>query len=207
MNLLLSFLVYRPDVGYVKNMSFLAGTILTYCNEPEAFICFANFVHQNFFIKLFFGHTNDIELRVSIFDSYFKEILPDLFVHFEALEIDTAFFLIDWMLTVFVKNVDFKIACRIWDNLILDGEIFLYKTGLAILFYFETKFLKQCHFQIKDQLSDMRGSLDEYKLFAIIEDQMLIDEDEFNREIKKQTWCTEKAKVLELAMELEQNQF
>ena len=45
LNLILSFLVYRPDVGYVKNMSFIAGTILVYCEEANAFICFANFVH------------------------------------------------------------------------------------------------------------------------------------------------------------------
>ena len=69
MNLILAFLVYRPDVGYVKvsttthhpfsslnlsfcaqNMSFLAGTLLTYCEEARAFICFANFVHEKLFI-------------------------------------------------------------------------------------------------------------------------------------------------------------
>ena len=36
---------------------------------------------------------------------------------------------------------------------------------------------------------------------------MLIDEDEFNKEIKKQTWGQEKAKVMELAMELEANSY
>ena len=123
-------------------MSFLAGTILVYCSEPEAFICFANFVHQHFFIKLFSGHIPDIQFRISMFETYFNAILPDLYMHFKDLDIDTAFFFTDWMLTVFVKNVDFKIACRIWDNLILDGEIFLFKTGLAILAYFQTKFMK-----------------------------------------------------------------
>lgn len=131
-------------------MSYLAGTILVFCSEPEAFICFTNFVHRSFFIKLFTGYIPDIKLRISIFKSYFKEILPDLYKHFKDLDINTEYFLIDWMLTIFVKNVDFKIACRIWDNLILDGEIFIFRTGLAILSYFQTKFLKQCHYQIKD---------------------------------------------------------
>lgn len=43
---------------------------------------------------------------------------------------------------MFVKNVDFKIACRIWDNMILDGEIFAFKTGLALLSYNQSKLLK-----------------------------------------------------------------
>ena len=53
----------------------------------------------------------------------------------------------------------------------------------------------------------MRGCLEEHRLFAIIEDQMLIDEDEFNKEIKKQTWGTEKKKIFDLAMELEASNF
>jgi len=76
--------------------------------------------------------------------------MPELHQHFDGLEIRTAFFLTDWFVTVFVKNLDFKIACRIWDNMILDGEIFAFKAGLAILSYFQSKFLKQCHFQIKE---------------------------------------------------------
>lgn len=82
MNLILSFLVYRPDVGYVKHMSFLAGTILVYCEEAEAFICFANFVHQTLFIKLYRGYIQDIKLRIDLFDSYFLEYLPELHQHF-----------------------------------------------------------------------------------------------------------------------------
>ena len=56
LNVLISFLVYRPDVGYVENMSFLAGIVLVHCEEAEAFICFTNWVHSNYFIKLFRGY-------------------------------------------------------------------------------------------------------------------------------------------------------
>ena len=129
-------------VFIVQNMSFLAGMMLVYGEEANAFICFANFVHKKLFIKLFRGYVQEIKMRIDLFDSYFVEMMPELHQHFEALEIDTALFLTDWFVTVFVKNVDFKIACRIWDNLILDGEIFVFKTGLAILVYFQSKFLK-----------------------------------------------------------------
>jgi len=130
-------------------LSFLAGIVLAQCdicNEAEAFICFTNLVHSNFFIKLLRGYLQDIKLRVYLFDQYFRKMLPELHAHFVALEIETAFFLTDWMLTGFVKNLDFKIASRLWDNLILDGELFAWRTGLANLTYLESTFLKQCHF-------------------------------------------------------------
>jgi len=46
------------------------------------------------------------------------------------------------MQTIFLKAMDFKIASRILDNYFLDGEIFVFKTGIAILTYFEPRFLK-----------------------------------------------------------------
>ena len=52
-------------------MSFLAGTLLAYCEEPQAFICFTNFVHEKLFIILFRGFIHDVRLRIDLFDSYF----------------------------------------------------------------------------------------------------------------------------------------
>lgn len=59
--------------------------------------------------------------------------MPDLFRHFETLDISTDLYLIDWMLTLFSKNMDLDIVSRIWDNFMLDGEVFAIKTALAIL--------------------------------------------------------------------------
>ena len=50
-------------------MSFLAGTIFAFCNdEAQAFITFANFVHQPIFIKFFQGYIPDVKLRVQLFE-------------------------------------------------------------------------------------------------------------------------------------------
>jgi hypothetical protein len=75
-------------------------------------------------------------------------MLPELFKHFEAVDLTTDLFLVDWLLTLYSKNVDIETAGRIWDNFLLDGEIFAIKTGLAILVYFESRFLKETHFKI-----------------------------------------------------------
>ena len=63
--------------------------------------------------------------------------MPDLNKHFETLDVTADLYLIDWMLTLFSKHMDLDIVSRIWDNFLLDGEIFAIKTALAILQYFE----------------------------------------------------------------------
>ena len=69
-------------------------------------------------------------------------MMPELYKHFETLDITTDLFLIDWMLTLYSKNMELDTVTRIWDNFMLDGEIFAIKTGLALLQYFERNFLK-----------------------------------------------------------------
>lgn len=44
--------------------------------------------------------------------------------------------------------MEIDLALRIWDNFLLDGEIYAIKTALAILMYFEKQFLKESHFKI-----------------------------------------------------------
>ena len=52
-----TFEVYRPDIGYVQGMSYLAWMFLVRLDEYRAFSCFANlilcdpFVHSLYFFK------------------------------------------------------------------------------------------------------------------------------------------------------------
>ena len=72
--------------------------------------------------------------------------MPDLFEHFEFLEIETIFYLPDWMLSCFVRVLRFKVASRIMDCFLLDGEIFIFKAGIALLMCYESELLKLSHY-------------------------------------------------------------
>ena len=71
-NIILAFVIYRPDVGYIKKMGILAGTLLTYCEETDAFICFANLVHSDYFLEFFTGMKKDSQLRLDLFNDMLK---------------------------------------------------------------------------------------------------------------------------------------
>lgn len=59
--------------------------------------------------------------------------MPELAKHFETLEITADLFLIDWMLTLFARVLTLEVAGRVWDNFMLDGEVFAMRTALALL--------------------------------------------------------------------------
>ena len=61
-----------------------------------------------------------------------------LYNHFKGLDLSPEIFLLNWFLTLFSSYFgDMNFIMRIWDNYLLEGEIFAIKTSLAILKYFE----------------------------------------------------------------------
>jgi len=42
-----AYVCYRPDVGYVQGMSFLAAILILNMDPPDAFICFANLLNRH----------------------------------------------------------------------------------------------------------------------------------------------------------------
>jgi TBC1 domain family member 14 len=62
--------------------------------------------------------------------------MPELFKQFSTLDITADLYLVDWMLTLFSKLLaptDLSIVGRIWDNFMLDGEIYTLRVALALL--------------------------------------------------------------------------
>jgi hypothetical protein len=54
---------------------------------------------------------------------------------------------------------------------LLDGEVFIFKTAIALLIYYESLLLKSSHYQIKDKLKNF-DDVEVERLFAIIMDEV-----------------------------------
>ncbi len=74
---------------------------------------------------------------------------------------------------------------RIWDNFLLDGEIFAIKTGLAMLKYRENQLINQPYNMIINYLrgKDLIAFVDEDKFFKVLE-TIEIDKDEYYDDLK-----------------------
>lgn len=117
-----------------------------YCDENDSFIAVTNLIHSHYFLNLIRGYVSDLKLRLSLFDQYFKSHLPDLYEHFVFLEIETALYLVDWMLSCMVRVLKLNVASRVIDCFLLDGEVIIFKTGIALLMYYESELLKSSHY-------------------------------------------------------------
>ncbi|CAN9500165.1 unnamed protein product [Ophioblennius macclurei] len=160
-----AYTCYRPDIGYVQGMSFIAAVLILNLEVAEAFITFANLLNKPCQMA-FFRVDHELMLRYfAAFEIFFEENLPRLFSHFQSNSLTPDLYLIDWIFTLYSKSLPLDVACRVWDVFCRDGEESLFRTGLGILRLFEDVLLQMDFIHIAQFLTRLPDDLQAHTLF------------------------------------------
>ncbi|XP_061692410.1 TBC1 domain family member 12-like [Syngnathoides biaculeatus] len=161
-----AYTCYRPDIGYVQGMSFIAAVLILNLEEADAFVTFANLLNKPCQMA-FFRVDHDLMLKYfATFEVFFEENLPRLFVHFKTNKLTPDLYLIDWIFTLYSKSLPLDVACRVWDVFCRDGEESLFRTGLGILRLFQDVLLQMDFIHVAQFLSRLPEDLQAHALFA-----------------------------------------
>ncbi|KAJ0055825.1 hypothetical protein NL108_013220 [Boleophthalmus pectinirostris] len=128
-----AYTCYRPDVGYVQGMSFIAAVLILNLDTADAFIAFANLLNKPCQMAFFRVDHSLMLTYFAAFEVFFEENLPKLFAHFKKNNLTPDIYLIDWIFTLYSKPLPLDLACRVWDVFCRDGEEFLFRTALGLL--------------------------------------------------------------------------
>ncbi|GMR62403.1 hypothetical protein PMAYCL1PPCAC_32598, partial [Pristionchus mayeri] len=131
--LICTYVCYRPDVGYVQSMSFIAGLLLLQMEPYPAFVAFANLMSRPLQTAFFQLQQPEMTEYFIAFDRYFAQELKELHEHFDDLDVRPDLYLIEWVYTLFAKSLPLDVTCRVWDVFLRDDEEFVFKTALGIL--------------------------------------------------------------------------
>ncbi|KYK69108.1 TBC domain-containing protein [Toxoplasma gondii TgCatPRC2] len=136
-----AYAVFRPDVGYVQGMAYLAGAFLLYMDEYSAFVCLSNLLLRKSLHAFYTFDMAVVGLYFRTFDALLVQKLPQIAAHFEACGVRSDVFLIEWMYTLFTRCLPFELVSRVWDFFLVEGDIVLFQASLAILSYFHDELL------------------------------------------------------------------
>uniref|UniRef100_A0A4W5MYX2 TBC1 domain family member 14 n=2 Tax=Hucho hucho TaxID=62062 RepID=A0A4W5MYX2_9TELE len=132
-----AYTCYRPDVGYVQGMSFIAAVLILNLDTADAFIAFANLLNKPCQMAFFRVDHSLMLTYFAAFEVFFEENLPKLFAHFKENNLTPDIYLIDWIFTLYSKSLPLDLACRVWDVFCRDGDEFLFRVALGILHLYE----------------------------------------------------------------------
>ncbi|XP_030641812.1 TBC1 domain family member 12 [Chanos chanos] len=169
-----AYTCYRPDVGYVQGMSFIAAVLILNLEEADAFITFANLLNKPCQMA-FFRVDHDLMLKYfAAFEVFFEENLPKLFQHFQSSSLTPDLYLIDWIFTLYSKSLPLDVACRVWDVFCRDGEEALFRTGLGILRLYQDVLLQMDFIHGAQFLSRLPENTSAQALFTCIANTQMI---------------------------------
>jgi hypothetical protein len=127
--------MYRPDIGYVQGMSYVAAMLLIHTkDEFMTFVTFCTLMTK--YPILPFYNFDDVLIRkiMQLYKQVFAYNLPELCEHFELEGIHPQKYIFEWFMTLFTRVFkDVGITKRIWDFYFLDGIFVLVQTAIALL--------------------------------------------------------------------------
>ncbi|CAH8515165.1 unnamed protein product [Heterobilharzia americana] len=126
-DLLAAYITYKPEVGYVPGMSFIAGILLIVLdNTYDAFVMFANILAKPCHQAFYNVDEEKFLICVNTFDNMFEEYLPRLHAHTKKIGFETNMFLFDWFFTIFSCTLPLETSMRLWDFVeYIDPEILI----------------------------------------------------------------------------------
>ena len=155
-NLLGAYTCFRPDIGYVQGMSYIAAVLILNLDEYDAFTCFANLLNIPILQSFFRIDDRRMHLFFLGFDKLLASFFPKVADKLNFLGMASNFYMLDWVFTLFSKPFDIDVACRLWDVFFRDGELFIYRAALGILR------------MLQDELMSLNEFIDAAQLFSRI---------------------------------------
>ncbi|XP_039854012.1 EVI5-like protein isoform X2 [Panicum virgatum] len=135
-NILKAYSVYDRDVGYVQGMGFLAGLLLLYMSEEDAFwllvALLKGAVHAPM-EGLYQAGLPLVQQYLSQFEKLVIEHMPKLGQHFIEEMINPSMYASQWFITVFSYSFPFHLTLRVWDVFLYEGIKVVFQVGLALL--------------------------------------------------------------------------
>ncbi|CAA7038578.1 unnamed protein product [Microthlaspi erraticum] len=145
-NVLKAYSVYDRDVGYVQGMGFIAGLLLLYMSEEDAFwllvALLKGAVHAPM-EGLYHAGLPLVQQYLFQLENLVREVIPKLGEHFTEEMINPSMYASQWFITVFSYSFPFPLALRIWDVFLSEGVKIVFKVGLALLNYCQEELVSE----------------------------------------------------------------
>ncbi|KAL7305969.1 hypothetical protein TKK_0001440 [Trichogramma kaykai] len=121
---LAAYSMYNMEVGYCQGMSVLAGLLLLYMDEEEAFwglsvlLTDKKYSMHGFYVDGFPKLNRYMEHH----DKIMQRFLPKLKKRLDKCGCDSILYALKWFFVVFQERTPVSLGLRIWDIFLLDGD-------------------------------------------------------------------------------------
>ncbi|KAG6606445.1 TBC1 domain family member 14 [Phytophthora cinnamomi] len=136
-----AYICYRPDLGYVQGMSYLAATLCFHMDNFTAFKALVALMSSSLLFDMFRLEATRTFHYIEVYNQILEYELPALAAHFQEIGIDAQMYAVDWALTLYTRSLPLDLALRIWDVYVLLGTPFFFQASMGLLSLFQDSLL------------------------------------------------------------------
>ncbi|CAH0486540.1 unnamed protein product [Peronospora farinosa] len=163
-----AYICYRPDLGYVQGMSYLAATLCFHMDSFTAFKALVALMSSSLLFDMFRLEATRTFHYINIYNQIFEYELPALAAYFQEIGIDAQMYAVDWALTLFTRCLSLDLALRIWDVYVLLGSPFFFQASMGLLSLFQDSLLTMEPEDIMRLLHTFPKNISSQQLFEAI---------------------------------------
>ncbi|XP_014218955.1 USP6 N-terminal-like protein [Copidosoma floridanum] len=132
---LAAYSMYNMEVGYCQGMSVLAGLLLLYMDEEEAFwglsvlLTDKKYSMHGFYVDGF----PKLNRYIEHYDKIMSKFLPKLKRKLDECGCDSILYALKWFFVVFQERTPVSLGLRIWDIFLLEGDRVLPAVAYTIM--------------------------------------------------------------------------
>jgi len=156
-------------VGYCQGMGFVTAVLLMYMEEEDAFWVLVRLCGGYDMSLLWKTGFPGLVKCFYILERMLATHHPKLFKHTSELGCPVSMYATQWFITVFLYNLPFPVALRIWDIFLEKGFVFVYQVALALFKIYEDTLLKT------EKLEDLFTFLTTFKMTT---EKIVLDPDQ-----------------------------
>ncbi|EIW71392.1 hypothetical protein TREMEDRAFT_56423 [Tremella mesenterica DSM 1558] len=137
-DLLYAWVVQRSDEGrgYAPYINLIAATLLVSSPPPTAFHTLINLLSRPCLHAFFTDTKDEIDAFYRVFENLQADRFPKIFANCKnlGLRLPESYFR-----SMLVDQVPFEACCRLWDQILLDGDGYIFRAALAIIGFLEPR--------------------------------------------------------------------
>uniref|UniRef100_A0A4W4GCE4 RAB GTPase activating protein 1 like n=1 Tax=Electrophorus electricus TaxID=8005 RepID=A0A4W4GCE4_ELEEL len=128
-----AYSVYDEEIGYCQGQSFLAAVLLLHMPEEQAFCVLVKIMYEYGLRDLYKNNFEDLHCKFYQLERLIQEQLPELWGHFQDLNLEAHMYASQWFLTLFTAKFPLCMVFHITDLLLCEGLNIIFNVALALL--------------------------------------------------------------------------
>lgn len=137
-DLVSAWVVYRSDegLGYAPYITCLAAMFILVSPPQEAFLSLCNLLARPCMHAFFTETQDEIDAFYRVFENLQADMFPRIYANCKnlGLRLPESYFR-----SVLVEQVPFDAALRLWDQIVLEGDGYIFRAALAIFAFLEPR--------------------------------------------------------------------